>query len=31
MRSRREGTMTMYSLTGKGRALLAALEAGDAP
>jgi ArsR family transcriptional regulator, lead/cadmium/zinc/bismuth-responsive transcriptional repressor len=31
VRSRREGKMTMYSLTGKGRALLAALEAGDAP
>ncbi len=31
VRSRREGKMTMYRLTGKGRALLAALEAGDGP
>jgi len=31
VRSRREGKMTMYELTGKGRALLAALDAGDAP
>ena len=28
VRSRRDGKMTMYALTGKGRALLAALEAG---
>lgn len=29
VRSRRAGKMTMYQLTAKGRALLAALEAGD--
>ena len=28
VRSRRDGKMTMYALTGKGSALLAALEAG---
>jgi predicted transcriptional regulator len=28
VRSRRVGKMTMYALTGKGSALLAALEAG---
>jgi ArsR family transcriptional regulator, lead/cadmium/zinc/bismuth-responsive transcriptional repressor len=31
VRSRREGKMTMYELTAKGRALLAALEAGGEP
>jgi DNA-binding transcriptional ArsR family regulator len=31
VRSRREGKMTMYELTRKGRALLAAIEAGDEP